>query len=83
MIESAHYTSKQITYSSKDSFRYAAEIHRPSGELDTVIQWCKNALSHSDWKWQLVDSSTNVRPGRYIFYFNDDQDFCAFKLKWT
>ena len=64
-----------------DSFRYAQEINKPFGELDRVLAWCKTELV-GEWRWQLIDVSTDKRPGRYIFYFDDDRDYFAFTLYW-
>ena len=64
-----------------DSFRYAREINKPFGELDRVLAWCKTELT-GEWRWQLIDVSTDKRPGRYIFYFDDDRDYFAFTLYW-
>jgi hypothetical protein len=65
----------------KESFAYAKEISKPWGGLDIVLAWCKTELT-GDWRWQLVDVSSDIRPGRYIFYFDSDRDCCAFTLKW-
>lgn len=65
----------------KESFAYAKEISKPWGGLDLVLAWCKTELV-GEWRWQLVDVSSDVRPGRYIFYFDSDRDCCAFTLKW-
>lgn len=65
----------------KESFSYAKEISKPFGELDRVLTWCKTELV-GEWRWQLIDGSTDNRPGRYIFYFDSDRDCCAFTLKW-
>jgi hypothetical protein len=35
-----------------------------------------------DWRWQLIDTSTDQRPGRYVFYFDNNKDYFAFVLKW-
>ena len=64
-----------------DSFNYAREIHKPFGELDRVLAWCKTELT-GEWRWQLIDVSTDQRPGRYIFYFDDERDYFAFTLYW-
>jgi len=64
-----------------DSFNYAREIRKPFGELDRVLAWCKTELV-GEWRWQLVDVSTDQRPGHYIFYFDDDRDYFAFTLYW-
>jgi hypothetical protein len=64
-----------------DSFNYAREIRKPFGELDRVLAWCKTELT-GEWRWQLVDVSTDQRPGRYIFYFDSERDHFAFTLYW-
>jgi hypothetical protein len=65
----------------QESFPYSREIAKPFGELDRVLTWCKTELV-GDWRWQLVDVSTDQRPGRYIFYFDSERDHFAFTLYW-
>ena len=74
----------QIDYQvrSQESFRHATEITLPFGKLDGVINWCKQALE-DEWRWQLREMSSDIRPGRYIFYFDSERDYCAFKLCWS
>ena len=67
---------------SRESFRYAREITKPFGELDRVIDWCKTEMI-GDWRWQLIDVSSDRRPGRYVFYFDSERDFFAFTLQWS
>ena len=66
----------------RESFLYSQEITKPFGELDRVIDWCKTEMV-GDWRWQLVDVSSDRRPGRYIFYFDSERDFFAFTLQWS
>jgi hypothetical protein len=66
---------------SKESFRFALEIVKPWGGLEPILEWCKSELQQ-DWRWQMIDMSTDQRPGRYIFYFDGEQDCLAFTLKW-
>ena len=66
----------------RESFLYSREITKPFGELDRVIDWCKTEID-GDWRWQLVDVSSDRRPGRYIFYFDSERDFFAFTLQWS
>lgn len=66
---------------SKESFRFAQEITKPWGRLEPILEWCKSELQN-DWRWQMIDMSTDQRPGRYIFYFDGEQDCLAFTLKW-
>lgn len=65
----------------RESFSYAREITQPWGRLEDVLAWCKQELI-ADWRWQMVEMSTDLRPGRYIFYFDSDRDCCSFVLKW-
>lgn len=71
--------SRQIR--DKESFRYAREIQKTFGILDTVLVWCRSELV-GDWRWQLIQPSSDRAPGRYIFYFDSDRDYCAFVMKW-
>jgi len=64
-----------------DSFDHACEIHKPFGVIEDVLAWAKDALT-DEWRWQLVDVSSNSRPGRYIFYFDSERDYLAFVMKW-
>ena len=66
----------------RDSFRHATEVVKPFGAIDDIIRWCKSEC-REDWRWQMVDMSSDHRPGRYIFYFDSDQDYFAFTLKWS
>ena len=65
-----------------ESFDYAQEIARPFGQIDRVIEWCKTELV-GDWRWQVVTTSSDRAPGRYIFYFDSDRDAAAFALFWS
>lgn len=65
----------------KDSFNYAQEISKEFGVLERVLDWCKEELVN-EWRWQLIDVSSNHKPGRYIFYFDSERDCLAFTMKW-
>jgi hypothetical protein len=65
----------------RESFQYAQEIVKPFGTIDSIIAWCKAELE-GEWRWQLVEVSSDIRPGRYIFYMDSQRDACAFALKW-
>ena len=65
-----------------ESFSHAQEIARPFGQIDRVIEWCKTELI-GDWRWQVVTTSSDRAPGRYIFYFDSDRDAAAFALFWS
>ena len=65
-----------------ESFCHAREIARPFGQIDRIIEWCKTELV-GDWRWQVVATSSDRAPGRYIFYFDSDRDAAAFALFWS
>ena len=65
-----------------DSFKHAVEVTKPYGQIDNILVWAKAELT-KDWRWQLIELSSSVRPGRYIFYFDDEKDYFAFVLKWS
>jgi hypothetical protein len=73
--------SEQLIIREKESFQHAVEITKPFGVIDFVINWCKAEMI-SDWRWQLIEISSDIKPGRYCFYFDSDRDYCAFLLKW-
>lgn len=66
----------------RESFHHAHEIVKPFGVIETVLNWCKSELQH-DWRWQLIEMSSNIKPGRYCFFFDDERDYCAFLMKWA
>jgi len=66
----------------KDSFDHAHEIVKPFGVIEHVLNWCKSEL-RGDWRWQLSEMSSDIKPGRYIFYFDDERDYLAFLMKWS
>lgn len=66
----------------KESFAFAKEIVKPFGVIDAVIDWCKSQLV-GDWRWQLIEVSSDIKPGRYCFYFDSERDYVAFLLRWS
>jgi hypothetical protein len=64
------------------SFNHAHEIVKPFGQIEQVIDWCKSELTN-EWRWQLVEISSDQKPGRYIFYFDSERDCLAFIMKWS
>lgn len=73
---------RAINWRAKESFAYSHVISKPYGVLDLVLDWCKSECS-GDWRWNIIDVSTDIRPGSYMFYFDSDRDFSAFLLKWS
>ena len=65
----------------QDSFDHAQEITKQFGVLESVLDWCKEELV-AEWRWQLIEVSSDDRPGRYIFYFDSERDCLAFVMKW-
>ena len=66
----------------RDSFNHAQEIYKESGILEHVLDWCKEELT-ADWRWQLIEVSSDRRPGRYCFFFDSERDYLAFVMKWS
>jgi hypothetical protein len=66
----------------KDSFNHAHEIVKPFGVLESVLDWCKKEL-RSEWRWQLLEMSSDIKPGRYMFYFDNEREYLAFLMKWS
>ena len=66
----------------RDSFDHAHEIIKPFGVIEQVLDWCKSELA-GDWRWQLLEISSDRKPGRYIFYFDDERDYLVFVMKWA
>ena len=72
-----------LTYiNSGEKFNHAKEIHRPFKGLQQVLDWCASECVPG-WRWQLVDTPSDIRDGRYIFYFNNTKDYTNFLLKWS
>ena len=71
-----------INQRDRSSFNHAQEISKPFGVLESVLDWCKEELT-SEWRWQLIEVSSDRRPGRYIFYFDSERDCLAFTMKWA
>jgi len=66
----------------RDSFNHVQEISKPFGVLESVLDWCKEELT-ADWRWQLLEVSSDCRPGRYCFFFDSERDCLAFTMKWA
>ena len=66
----------------RDSFAHAQEISKEFGVIESVLDWCKQELL-AEWRWQLIDVSSDSKPGRYIFYFDSERDYLAFVMKWS
>ena len=69
-----------VDFRDRDSFTFAKEIVKPFGVIEGVLDWAKKELT-GEWRWQLVEVSSERRPGRYIFYFESERDYLAFLLK--
>ncbi len=66
----------------RDSFQYAREVQPPRGVLEPMLAWCKSEL-RGEWRWQLIEISSDQKPGRYCFFFDRERDYLAFVLKWA
>jgi hypothetical protein len=67
-------------YRDRDSFNFAKEIYKPFGAIEGILDWAKAELI-GEWRWQLIELSSERKPGRYIFYFDSERDYLSFILK--
>ena len=81
LISDADNMLRQIDHRSAESFNFAREVVKAWGGLEPILDWCKSEVE-GEWRWQLIDMSSDIRPGRYIFYFDSERDCVAFALKW-
>jgi hypothetical protein len=79
---SAHQDRSVTWQQERRSFDHAHEIVKPWGQIEQVLDWCKSECTH-EWRWQLVEVSSDRKPGRYIFYFDSERDCLAFVMKWA
>ena len=71
----------QLNLRKAESFPFCQEISKPWGGLEPILCWCKQELQ-GEWRWELIDISSDQRPGRYKFYFDLGRDCTAFALRW-
>ena len=71
---------REHTMTKSKGYNHALLITKPYGEIEHVLDWCKQELT-GDWRWQLVEVSSPTRPGQYIFYFDIERDLVAFTMK--
>lgn len=73
---------KPLNSRDRESFKHAHIITKNFGVIEEVLGWCKSELQF-EWRWQLIEVSSESRPGRYGFYFDNELDYFAFLLKWA
>jgi hypothetical protein len=71
----------QIGYREADTFAHSVTCVQPYGVIETVLDWCRSQCI-GDWRWQIIVSSGEDRPGKYVFYFDSERDCVAFSLQW-
>ena len=71
-----------LDFRDKDSFGFAKEIVKPFGAIEPILDWAKSEFN-GEWRWQLIEVSSQQHPGRYIFYFENERDYLSFLLKWS
>lgn len=65
-----------------ESFKHSILINKPFGSLDSVIEWAKQELA-DEWRWQVIQNSSDQSPGSYVFYFDSEADYLAFTMKFS
>jgi hypothetical protein len=53
-------------------------ISIPYGELQSTIDWCQRNCNN-DWRY-MEDPRAELYSGGWIFFFESDRDYVAFKL---
>ena len=72
---------QQIGYREPASFGFQADCTQPYGALESVLAWCRSECQ-GDWRWNMLEMSSDRRPGLYRFYFDSERDCVAFSLRW-
>ena len=79
-------TKKPKTFSFEireaESFKHSIELTKSFGSIDCILDWAKSEL-RDEWRWQVVRTSSDRAPGRYIFYFDSESDYLAFVMKFA
>ena len=65
-----------------ETYPYSAIISLEWGQLDSILTWVKLSLT-GDYCWRIYEPSVPGTPGKYQFYFKDEQDYVLFLLKWN
>lgn len=64
-----------------ENYPYSAITDQEWGHLDNVLTWVNMTLT-GDYRWRIYDPSGPNNPGKYQFYFDNEQDYMLFLLKW-
>lgn len=64
-----------------ENYPYSAITDQEWGQLDNLLTWVKQS-STGDYRWRVYESSVPGIPGKYQFYFDNEQDYMLFLLKW-
>lgn len=72
----------RVTFGDNIGFRHAVAISKPHGVLDDVLEWCRREMADPDWRWQLISTSGRNQQGQYVFFFNNEQDYLVFVMRW-
>lgn len=73
---------EKINHREADSFAYHADCRLPFGRLEPVLVWARCECV-KEWRWEIVSMATDIAPGHYRFYFDDEGDAVAFSLQWS
>jgi len=65
-----------------ESFSHSVELTKAFGSIDCILDWARAEL-RDEWRWQVVRTSSDRDPGRYIFYFDSELDYLAFVMKFA
>ena len=58
--------------------RYKVKIDLPYGKLKDIIEWCERNCT-SDWRF-MEDPDNYIHTVGWIFFFETERDYVAFKI---
>jgi len=67
----------------RDQMPYCVTVHKPYGQLNVVLKWCRGHYSNRVWGWRMETMPGADNHGKYNFYFEQEQNAFEFALRWA
>lgn len=64
-----------------NSYPYTTITEQKWGQLDILLNWADQSLT-GNYRWWIQEMAGKYTPGKYQFYFDNEQDYMLFLLKW-
>jgi len=74
---------KDTGLKSSDQYPYCIKVHKPYGQLDVVLRWCRSRFKNGSWGWRIETMPSADYNGEYNFYFDQEPDAFEFALRWS